>query len=153
MTLWYPTVLIGRDTYWVVRGLLVSGMNTTAQNLVENLLDLVEDYELVPNGGRRYYRTRSQPPLLALMVDEIYKSLLAKHSKKAAVMFLEMAVPRLRMEYKFWMKWNAHAVPVEAKNGRIYILNRFFADTSTPRPEMFERMYHCFHIRPYVDVA
>lgn len=41
------------DTYWVIRGLLVSGMRQTAKGMVENLLQLVEDFGFVPNG--RYW--------------------------------------------------------------------------------------------------
>jgi len=60
------------DSYWVVRGLLVSGMVETARTVVNNLLGLVEDYGFVPNGSRRYYLNRSQPPMLTLMVRAVY---------------------------------------------------------------------------------
>ena len=40
------------DSYWIVRGLVLSGMLDTAQGLVQNLLDDVLDFGFVPNGGR-----------------------------------------------------------------------------------------------------
>ena len=57
------------DSYWIIRGLLVCGMSSTAKGMIENLLFLVNKIGFVPNGGRVYY-TRSQPPLLAAMVRD-----------------------------------------------------------------------------------
>ena len=61
-----------RDTYWIIRGLLVSEMFATARGMIENLLTLVERYGFVPNGGRIYYTRRSQPPFLTLMMHSYY---------------------------------------------------------------------------------
>jgi neutral trehalase len=47
-------------------------MVETARTVVNNLLGLVEDYGFVPNGSRRYYLNRSQPPMLTLMVRAVY---------------------------------------------------------------------------------
>uniref|UniRef100_A0A0D3HFQ8 Trehalase n=1 Tax=Oryza barthii TaxID=65489 RepID=A0A0D3HFQ8_9ORYZ len=60
------------DSYWVVRGLLVSKMYETAKDIVLNLVYLVEKYGFVLNGARSYYTNRSQPPLLSSMVLDIY---------------------------------------------------------------------------------
>ncbi|RLM84943.1 putative trehalase [Panicum miliaceum] len=46
------------DSYWVVRGLLVSKMYETAKEVVLNLLSLVERYGFVLNGARSYYTNR-----------------------------------------------------------------------------------------------
>lgn len=62
------------DTYWIIQGLLVSGMVDTAKTIVENLVGMVQDYGFVPNGSRRYYLNRSQPPMLTLMVQEVYQA-------------------------------------------------------------------------------
>ena len=42
------------------------------RGIIENLVHLLGELGYVPNGGRAYY-TRSQPPLLALMVWDYYK--------------------------------------------------------------------------------
>lgn len=46
------------DSYWVVRGLLVSGMTDTATSLVDNLLAMLRAVGHVPNGARVYYLNR-----------------------------------------------------------------------------------------------
>ena len=46
------------DSYWVLQGLLVSGMTETATSQVRDLLTLLQDYGHVPNGARRYYLNR-----------------------------------------------------------------------------------------------
>jgi len=114
------------DSYWILRGLLVCGMNNTATKLVENLLGLVEDFGFVPNGNRRYYLSRSQPPLLTQMVDHLYNTL-------KNMTFLKAALPLLNLEYQFWMQSGQHAVLVNDT----YNLNRYFAEVTYPRPESY----------------
>ena len=46
------------DSFWVIKGLLVSGMTKTAMSEVTNLLSLQETYGHVPNGARVYYINR-----------------------------------------------------------------------------------------------
>jgi hypothetical protein len=45
-------------------GLLKSELYLYSYNLLENLMDFVETYGFIPNGGRKYYLNRSQPPVL-----------------------------------------------------------------------------------------
>ncbi len=63
------------DTYFTNKGLILSGDVNQAKNNVENLLYLLERFGYVPNGNRTFYLTRSQPPVLYLMVDDIYQSI------------------------------------------------------------------------------
>jgi neutral trehalase len=46
------------DSYWVVRGLLVSRMTQTAAGLIDNLMSMLEAVGHVPNGARVYYLNR-----------------------------------------------------------------------------------------------
>ncbi|CAM9566394.1 unnamed protein product [Scytosiphon promiscuus] len=85
------------DTFWTIRGLVVSGMVDTARGAVLNLLDDVDRFGFVPNGGRLYYTTRSQPPLLSDMVCEIYS---AEPTDRE---FVARALPSLEAEHAFWM--------------------------------------------------
>lgn len=55
------------DSYWVVRGLLLCDMFDTARGIIENMVFMVKLYGHVPNGNRKYYLQRSQPPLLIQM--------------------------------------------------------------------------------------
>ena len=57
-----------RDTFWILKGLLVSSMSRTAEGMVRNLASLLQTHGHVPNGARSYYLNRSQPPLLSAMV-------------------------------------------------------------------------------------
>eukprot|EP00903_Cladosiphon_okamuranus_P020327 g18650.t1 len=96
------------DTFWTIRGLLVSGMVDTARGVVLNLLDDVDRFGFVPNGGRLYYAERSQPPLLSDMVCEVY---VARPDR----VFLARALPSLEAEHAFWMDFErgrAVCVPV-----------------------------------------
>lgn len=63
------------DTYWVIRGLLASGLIEAAADAVRNLLHCVRRFGFVPNGSRAYYLNRSQPPLLSAMVAEVWKAM------------------------------------------------------------------------------
>lgn len=117
------------DSYWVIKGLLVSGMFDTATGVVENLMELVERYGFVPNGARIYYENRSQPPLLSMMIRAVY-------AKTRDLTLLKRAMPILLKEYAFWTS-EPHEVRVRDKYGDEHRLSRFWANWNTPRPESF----------------
>ncbi|KAK8963496.1 putative trehalase [Platanthera guangdongensis] len=83
------------DSYWIIRGLLVSKMYDAAKEIVNNLTWLVDTYGHVLNGARAYYVNRSQPPLLSSMVMEIY-------SRTGDLTFVRKSLPSLLKEYSFW---------------------------------------------------
>ncbi|CAJ0578277.1 unnamed protein product, partial [Mesorhabditis spiculigera] len=85
------------DTFWIVRGLLVSEMPVTAQGVIRNLAHMVQQHGFVPNGGRVYYLTRSQPPLLAHMVYDYFLS-------TGDIQFLIEMLDVLEKEFEFWVK-------------------------------------------------
>lgn len=58
------------DSYWIVKGLLLSDMTETARGMIENIIYLVNRLGHMPNGNRNYYSQRSQPPLLIQMAAE-----------------------------------------------------------------------------------
>lgn len=136
----YPAVVPGGrfretyywDTYWIVRGLLVSGMPGTARGVIENLLDDVRSFGFVPNGGRAYYLDRSQPPLLTEMV-------LALHAAEPNTTWLSSALPALEREYEFWMDpTRGHVINVTREpDDRLLHLNIYASSASTPRPESY----------------
>ena len=116
------------DSYWIVKGLLASGMRETAGGMVRNLLHLVSEHGFVPNGGRVYSLSRSQPPLLsecvvALMDDAFDLEL------------LRQALPLLRTEYDFWMATgdDGHAIDVPLLSGETARLNRYVTSARRPR--------------------
>ena len=116
------------DTYWIVEGLLASEMYTTARGVVQNLLDFVELYGYVPNGGRIYYLTRSQPPMLSDMVQSL-------DAYEHDLDFLESATRTLDKEYQYWMQ--QHAVNIQTDGKTHYTLNRYISQATQPRPESY----------------
>lgn len=115
------------DSYWVIRGLLVSKMYDTAKTIVLNLVYLLEKYGFVPNGARSYYTNRSQPPLLSSMVLEIYRA-------TGDVEFVRTVFHSLLKEHSFWMS-EIHNVAIADNHGRVHNLSRYQARWNKPRPE------------------
>ncbi|XP_018905452.1 trehalase isoform X1 [Bemisia tabaci] len=119
------------DSYWIIRGLLLSEMYHTVRGMLENFLTIVEEYGLIPNGGRVYYAKRSHPPLLIPMV----KSYLDTTKN---ITFLRANIDTMEKEFLFWM--TNHTVKVE-KNGKFYTLARYKDSSSGPRPESYREDY------------
>ncbi|XP_072021718.1 trehalase-like [Amphiura filiformis] len=115
------------DTYWIIKGLLVSGMTQTVRGMLSNFVDLVKRFGFVPNGNRIYYTNRSQPPLLIPSVYEYYKA-------TNDLDFVKEILPILEAEYKFWV--TKRSVDV-VKDDRTYKMCRYKVETDKPRPESF----------------
>ncbi|EFY86147.1 trehalase precursor [Metarhizium acridum CQMa 102] len=98
-----------------------------AKNTIENFLDLVEQYGIVPNGARVYYLNRSQPPMLSQMVK-----LYIDHTNDTTI--LARALPLLVREHDFWM---ANRTVEVSSGGQTYRLNRYAVDNTEPRPESY----------------
>nr|AGL34007.2 membrane-bound trehalase [Apolygus lucorum] len=120
------------DSYWIVRGLLLSEMYGTVKGMLENFMSIVERYGFIPNGGRVYYLMRSQPPLLTAMVDSYIQ---ATNDYE----FLDRHIGTLEKELEFWM--NNHTTLVE-KDGREYKMARYYDVSSGPRPESYREDIH-----------
>jgi alpha,alpha-trehalase len=137
------------DSWWIVRGLLVCDMESTALYVINNLLGDVDTFGFVPNGGRIYYLDRSQPPLLSEMVRSYYRYMIDKYRNTDVVSsFLSSAYETLKKEYSFWMD-AAHGHVVEMPPGDgdtvVYRLNRYYSNYTTPRPESYLADYDNAH--------
>jgi alpha,alpha-trehalase len=64
--------MYGWDSAFIVMGLLRDGQSDLARDMVDDFLYEVDHYGGVLNANRTYYLTRSQPPLLSLMVLGVY---------------------------------------------------------------------------------
>lgn len=64
--------------------------------MLDNFLQMVDTYGLVPNGGRIYYEQRSQPPLLIPMVERYIQA-------TGDIPFLRSRIYLLEKEFQFWM--------------------------------------------------
>ncbi|PSN49112.1 Trehalase [Blattella germanica] len=119
------------DSYWIVRGLLLSEMYTTVKGMMSNFLSIVENYGLIPNGGRIYYAMRSQPPLLIPMIKSYLDAVPDRD-------FLKNSIDIMEKEFQFWI--TNHTVEVE-KDGKKYMLARYKDGSSGPRPESYREDY------------
>lgn len=123
------------DSYFTMLGLLQSGDTISVENMVSNFAWLIETYGHIPNGNRSYYLSRSQPPFFALMV-----TLLATAKKEEQVFAQYESV--LQKEYDYWMQGTDALAPGKAyrhvvKLQNNAILNRYYDDDNTPRPESY----------------
>ncbi|OEH76273.1 hypothetical protein cyc_01116 [Cyclospora cayetanensis] len=85
------------DSYWTIRGLLYSGMRTTARGMILNFSDLIKRFGFIPNGTRSYYLTRSQPPVFSMMIAAYY-------SFTGDTQFIRETYSDMEQEYLYWIE-------------------------------------------------
>ncbi|XP_063871932.1 trehalase-like isoform X1 [Scylla paramamosain] len=115
------------DSYWIVEGLLLSEMMDTARGMIENFLYLVSKYGYVPNGTRKYYLGRSQPPFLISMMDLYWK-------RTRDIKFLKESLGILEKEYSFWQESRSVTVTLDDRD---YMLYQYRVNTTYARPESY----------------
>ncbi|CAH6660100.1 alpha,alpha-trehalase [Pseudocitrobacter vendiensis] len=119
------------DSYFTMLGLAESGHWDKVADMVANFAYEIDTWGHIPNGNRSYYLSRSQPPFFSLMVE-----LLAKHDSDA----LKTYLPQMEKEHAYWMDGAESLQPGDA-NKRVVklrdgtLLNRYWDDNDTPRPE------------------
>ncbi|CAG0922363.1 unnamed protein product [Notodromas monacha] len=134
----------GMDTYWILKGLLSSGMWKTARGILLNMVLLVEDLGFVPEGGRVYYQHRSGPPMFIPMVkmfEESMREILGyaflgtkAHNSSFGIDYLDS----LENELEFWLESRL----VQFKHGgKERIACRYSVDSNFPRAEEFPEDY------------
>ncbi|XP_064611935.1 trehalase-like isoform X2 [Liolophura sinensis] len=116
------------DTYWGIKGLLLCQMSWSVKGILRNYVSLINRFSYVPNGCRVYLLERSQPPLLASMVEDY---IIATGDNQ----FLDEVLPALEQEYVFWTEYRGINI---AKNGETFRLQRYQGSVSKPRPESFK---------------
>lgn len=124
------------DSYFTMLGLQVSGRWDLIENMADNFSYLIDTLGFIPNGNRTYYLSRSQPPFFASMVK-----LLEEKQGKAV---LEKYLPQLQREYDFWMDGKSSLSQDKRAVKRLVllpdgsVLNRYWDNNATPRPESYE---------------
>jgi alpha,alpha-trehalase len=131
------------DSYFTMLGLQASGRIDMIENMVNNFSHLIDTVGYIPNGNRTYYIGRSQPPFYSLMV----RLLANEKGDDVLIKYL----PQLEKEYAFWMKGetfiddnnnSSHHV-VKMKDGSL--LNRYWDENDTPRPESYKEDVELTH--------
>ena len=116
------------DTYWIVKRLLACGMHQTVKGIIENFIEMINQFGFIPNCSRVYCLNRSQPPVFARIV-------MAYWQKTADIKLLERVFPALEQEYDFWMTYRAIEIPFQTPTTKKFILNIYKASSYAPRPE------------------
>lgn len=119
------------DSYFTMLGLAESGHWDKIEDMVANFAYEIDTWGHIPNGNRSYYLSRSQPPFFSLMVE-----LLATHDSDA----LKKYLPQMEKEHAYWMDGqdslqNGQADKRVVKLDDGAVLNRYWDDKDTPRPE------------------
>lgn len=136
------------DSYFTMLGLQVSKRSDLVESMVNNFAHLIDNIGHIPNGNRSYYESRSQPPFFALMLD-----ILAEDKSTAFVYSNYQDI--LKKEYNFWMnnlkqlsntEVNASRRVVKLQDGTI--LNRYWDDCDSPRPEAYKEDIEVAHQAP-----
>lgn len=131
------------DSYFTMLGLQASGKAGMIENMVNNFSHLVDAIDFIPNGNRSYYTGRSQPPFFSLMVKLL--------AEEIGEIIYQKYLPQLQKEYAFWMKGagdlsktnNALHHVVRLRDGEI--LNRYWDENNTPRPESYREDVELSH--------
>ncbi|MDB5165814.1 MAG: putative periplasmic trehalase [Candidatus Saccharibacteria bacterium] len=122
------------DSYFIMLGLASEGKWDVIEGMMKNYAYMIRKFGFIPTANRTYFLSRSQPPFFSHMVR-----LLARHKGKQV---LVEYLPYMLLEYRFWMKGRtklakrehkAFARVAEMPNG--VLLNRYYDNKSTPRPE------------------
>ncbi|KAF2897943.1 hypothetical protein ILUMI_08231 [Ignelater luminosus] len=120
------------DSYWVIKGLLLSEMSQTARGMIDNFISLVQRYGFVPNGGRIYYLNRSQPPLLTAMAYSYYKN-------TNDIEWIKQNIQYLDKELQFWLQ--NRTINIQTLNNN-FTAAHYSAESSGPRPESYVEDYN-----------
>ncbi|MFC3093132.1 alpha,alpha-trehalase TreF [Alteromonas sediminis] len=141
------------DSFFTALGLVDSEQMQLVVNMVDNFFYLQQTVHSIPNGNRTYYIGRSQPPVLALLVELILSTptLLRGNDRNN---FIERSIVGLRNEYDFWMQGHDSLSPEKNATKRTVrladgtVLNRYWDENDTPRPESyFEDVEHANNVK------
>ena len=126
------------DSYFTMLGLVQSGRIDMVGQMLDNFAYLIHAVGHIPNGNRTYYLSRSQPPFFGAMV-----ALYAEATDTARAL---RYLPPLEAEHAFWMEGAASLAPGTAHRRVVRLpdgslLNRYWDDLATPRPESYREDY------------
>nr|WP_211162027.1 alpha,alpha-trehalase TreF [Aromatoleum petrolei] len=124
------------DSYFTMLGLVPSGQFDLVENMVRNFAWLIDTHGHIPNGNRRYFLSRSQPPMFAFMLRLL--------EQERGVEAVRPWLPSVEREYAWWMArapiaHTGRATPdrrtVRLPDGAL--LNRYWDECNAPREESF----------------
>ena len=138
------------DSYFTMLGLQVSRRLDLIKNMVDNFSYLIHQVGYIPNGNRTYFLGRSQPPFFSLMIKLLQEEMQKIHGNSGPDI-LANYLPALEKEYEFWMQGAEIITPVNPARHRVVLmpdgtlLNRYWDDHTTPRPEAYKEDVELAH--------
>lgn len=138
------------DTYFIMLGLASTNRWRPIEGMMKNYTYQIRKYGYIPTANRSYLLSRSQPPFFSHMVEMLAN----KKGKKV----LRDYLPYLTAEYRFWMKGKtkladtdhrAYRRLVEMPDGSL--LNRYYDNKTTPRPESLKEDVETAELSGRVD--
>jgi alpha,alpha-trehalase len=138
------------DTYFIMIGLASGNKWRSIEGMMKNYTYQIRKYGYIPTANRTYLLSRSQPPFFSHMVE----LLTLKKGKQT----LREYLPYLTAEYRFWMKGRTKLADtdhrafrriVEMPNGSL--LNRYYDNKNTPRPESLKEDIETAELAGRVD--
>lgn len=85
------------DSYFIAQGFLGTSREHLIRGLVENLMALMQRFNIIPNSGRTFFTGRSQPPFLTSLILQVYE--IEKNKR-----WLEQSMSVAKEEYRtVWM--------------------------------------------------
>ncbi|HEV2522274.1 MAG TPA: trehalase family glycosidase [Candidatus Acidoferrales bacterium] len=118
--------MYGWDSYFIIRGLLLSGKRKLARGMIENFFYEIEHYGGVLNANRTYYLGRSQPPFLSSMILAVFQE--DRATGPASLEWLTKAYTFAVKDYGQWTQ----APHLAGETG----LSRYFDEGEGPVPEI-----------------
>ncbi len=130
------------DSYFTMVGLGVSGRLDLFEAMLDNFAFLIDTVGFIPNGNRTYYLGRSQPPYFSSMVNTFIQYGEAGDGLKY--------LSQVEKEYSFWMDGAEGLTPENTTYRRAvlyqgFLLNRFWDNFDTPRPESYREDIELAH--------
>ena len=132
------------DSYFTMLGHTEDRGPEMLISMLDNFAFLIDRLGFVPNGNRSYFATRSQPPVLALMVEML------AHLQGTEQVYLKY-LPYLEQEYRFWMDGSDKLKEQGQSSKRVIkagqgFLNRYWDNSDQPRPESYLEDLHLAQI-------
>ncbi len=131
------------DSYFTILGLQASKRHDMIQHMIDNFSYLIDHIGYIPNGNRSYFMGRSQPPFYSVMI----KVLCEERGDEVLVKYMH----QLEKEYQFWMAGTDSLDSSHQAVRRVVhmpdgsVLNRYWDENNTPRPEAYKEDVELSH--------
>lgn len=121
------------DNWPAILALIRTGRIDLAIMQIENFLEAIRHFGFIPNGGRTYYLTRSQPPVIYRLVKALLEELLngasPEQHEKIRQWIKRRALPLLAKSHMD--RWRNPELHHHAETG----LAHWWSEVNLPRPE------------------